>query len=94
MIWLNEILQKSVANQLFFPFLEEARVNIAEHKLSLIRQIDQLPEESLIELEKLISQLQISKKPVSKRQFGCMKGLVISMADDFDAPLDDFKEYM
>jgi hypothetical protein len=52
-----------------------------------------LPEESLIELEKLISQLQISKKPVSKRQFGCMKGLVISMADDFDAPLDDFKEY-
>ena len=66
-------------------------MNIAEHKLSLIRQIDQLPEESLIELEKLISQLQISKKPVSKRQFGCMKGLVISMADDFDAPLDDLK---
>lgn len=30
----------------------------------------------------------------STRQFGCMKGLVISMADDFGAPLDDFKEYM
>ena len=74
--------------------LTEDRMNIAEHKLCLIRQIDQLPEESLNELEKLISQLQISKKPVSKRQFGCMKGLVISMADDFDAPLDDFKEYM
>ena len=69
-------------------------MNIAEHKLSLFHQIDQLPEESLIELEKLISQFQIYKKPVSKRQFGCMKGLVVSMADDFDAPLDDFKEYM
>ena len=69
-------------------------MNIAEHKLNLFRQIDELPEESLIELEKLISQLKINKKPVSKRQFGCMKGLVVSMADDFDAPLDDFKEYM
>lgn len=69
-------------------------MNIAEHKLNLFRQIDELPEESLIELEKLISQLQLNKKPASKRQFGCMKGLVVSMADDFDAPLDDFKEYM
>ena len=69
-------------------------MNIAEHKLSLFRQIDQLPEESLIELEKLISQLQINKKPASKRQYGCMKGLIVSMADDFDAPLDDFNEYM
>ena len=69
-------------------------MNIAEHKLNLFRQIDELPEESLIELERLISQLQIKKKPASKRQFGCMKGLIVSMADDFDAPLDDFKEYM
>ena len=32
------------------------------------------------------------KKP-GKRQFGSMKGQ-IWMADDFDAPLEDFKEYM
>ncbi|RYE90025.1 MAG: DUF2281 domain-containing protein [Cytophagaceae bacterium] len=31
--------------------------------------------------------------PLKQRQFGAGKGL-ISMADDFDAPLDDFKEYM
>lgn len=31
------------------------------------------------------------KKPL---QFGCMKGLVLYMADDFDAPLDDFEDYM
>ncbi|MEZ0487239.1 DUF2281 domain-containing protein [Fibrella aquatica] len=28
------------------------------------------------------------------RQFGTLKGLVTYIADDFDAPLDDFKEYM
>jgi hypothetical protein len=69
-------------------------MNIAEHKLNLFRQIDELPEESLLELEKIIAQLLANKKLSAKRQFGCMKGLVISMADDFDAPLDDFKEYM
>ncbi len=69
-------------------------MNIAEHKLNLIRQIDQLPEESLLELEEVIKKLRNHKKSASKRQFGCMKGLVISMADDFDAPLADFNEYM
>lgn len=32
------------------------------------------------------------KKP-EQRQFGSMKGL-ISMSPDFEAPLNDFKEYM
>jgi prevent-host-death family protein len=27
-------------------------------------------------------------------QFGSGKGLILYMAPDFDAPLDDFKEYM
>jgi hypothetical protein len=36
-------------------------MNIAEHKLSLFRQIDELPEESIIELEKLISHLKLIK---------------------------------
>ena len=67
-------------------------MNIAEHKLNLIRQIDQLPEESLLELEKVIMKLSNQKKSISKRQFGCMKGLVVSMADDFDTPLANFNE--
>ncbi|MBS3955317.1 MAG: hypothetical protein KGZ88_20395 [Methylomicrobium sp.] len=68
-------------------------MNIAEHKLNLIRQIDQLPEESLLELEKVISQPRGHKK-AAKRKFGCMKDLVGSMADDFDAPLAYFNVYM
>jgi antitoxin (DNA-binding transcriptional repressor) of toxin-antitoxin stability system len=34
----------------------------------------------------------ISKKK-KQREFGSAKGL-IKMADDFDAPLEDFKDYM
>lgn len=37
-------------------------MNIAEHKLNIIRQIDQLPEESLLELEQVINKLSKQKK--------------------------------
>lgn len=37
-------------------------------------------------------QLVPQKLPRFERQFGSAKGL-IEMADDFDAPLDDFREY-
>ncbi len=33
----------------------------------------------------------ITDKP---RKFGSMKGLVKHIAEDFDAPLEDFKDYM
>ena len=33
------------------------------------------------------------KEKVKERKFGCAKGLII-MHDDFDAPLEDFKEYI
>ncbi len=29
-----------------------------------------------------------------KREFGALKGFVTYMADDFDAPLEEFKDYM
>ena len=39
--------------------------------------------------------VQESEKPTKKnRKFGSMKGLVKHIADDFDAPLEDFKDYM
>jgi hypothetical protein len=34
-----------------------------------------------------------SKNQTKERQLGCAKGL-ISMAPDFDEPLEDFKDYM
>lgn len=52
---------------------QEAEMNIAEYKLHLFRQIDTLPEESLIELQQIIARLQLVKKPSAPRQFGCRK---------------------
>lgn len=77
-------------------------MNIAEIKLNLIRSIDHLPEKLLLELRALIDDFLAKKQKEAPtppqqrkpRQFGCMKGLVIYMAEDFDAPLEDFKDYM
>lgn len=59
-------------------------MNIAEHKLNLIRQIDKLPEESLIELENIISRLKL-KKFNPKEFFG------VSHLKNIDKQLDDMR---
>ena len=69
-----------------------------ELRQQLHRDIDTLPESVLIMVSNLISiNAPTEEKPTTKRtieQFcGCMKGQFI-MADDFNAPIDDFKEYM
>jgi prevent-host-death family protein len=43
--------------------------------------------------EPLVKIIALTKQSRKQRQFGSAKGL-IRMADDFDAPLADFKEYM
>jgi len=63
---------------------------------TLYHKINSLPENLKEEVQDFVdfllakSEKDIGKKP---RIFGCMKGK-IKMADDFDAPLEDFKEYM
>ncbi len=42
-----------------------------------------------------VAQLTITARPERKApRLGTLKGTVLYMAPDFDAPLDDFKEYM
>jgi hypothetical protein len=67
-----------------------------ELRQQLKRDIDTLPESVLIMVSNLIS-LNAPAKNKPKRTIeefcGCMKGQFV-MADDFNAPIDDFKEYM
>jgi hypothetical protein len=65
-------------------------------QLNLYNKISILPENLRSEVNDFIDFL-LSKKTEKgkepKPQFGCMKGEVY-MSDDFDAPLEDFKDYM
>lgn len=65
-------------------------------QVHLYNKINFLPDNLRSEVNDFIDFL-LSKKPKkdkeSKPQFGCLKGQIV-MAEDFDAPLDDFKDYM
>lgn len=63
----------------------------------LLVKLNSLPEDLrkqvLDYIEFLLARKLRPEPPKKKRVSGLMKGQ-IHMADDFDAPLDDFKEYM
>jgi len=62
----------------------------------LYKKIASLPPNLIEEVDDVVQFLKIKQKNSSvfkERKFGCAKGLMV-MHDDFDAPLDDFKEYM
>ena len=66
-----------------------------EHLLELVKRAAEGEEVIISEANKPLAKL-ISAAPspsARKRQFGSAKGL-IEMSDDFDEPLEDFREYM
>jgi len=69
-------------------------MSVAELKLKLIREIDRLPPERLNELEHFVQKLLNIPISPQTREIGSLKGGLLYMAPDFDAPLDDFKDYM
>jgi hypothetical protein len=64
-------------------------VEILEPKAEAM--LDEMESEKLIKISKQSNGNGKKKKPLQR---GCMKGLVLYIAGDFDAPLEDFKEYM
>jgi hypothetical protein len=71
-------------------------MSIAELKLDVFKKMVNLPDEQFMEAYKLLL-THVFQTPTSakkQRTIGSMKGILLYMADDFDAPLDDFKEYM
>jgi Protein of unknown function (DUF2281) len=66
--------------------METYTIEILEPKAKQL--LDDLANLNLIKVQK-------TEKPKKKeREFGSMKGLVVHIAEDFNAPLEDFKDYM
>jgi antitoxin (DNA-binding transcriptional repressor) of toxin-antitoxin stability system len=73
-------------------------ITLEEAQANLVELVDRLApgEEVLITRDhepvaKLVREARQSSAP---RQAGVLKGTVLFMAPDFDAPLDDFQDYM
>lgn len=50
--------------------------------------LDELAKLSLVRIQK------IQRLEGKERKFGSVKGLVVSIGNDFDAPLEHFKKYL
>lgn len=62
------------------------------HALHLLQDLEKM---SIIRFKNLeINDKNIGIVQKKQRTFGSMKGLVLYMAEDFNAPLEDFNEYM
>jgi hypothetical protein len=61
----------------------------------LLALIEKLPPNSKREVESFVETLTNKSRIVkAPREFGSLKGFITYIADDFDAPLEDFKDYM
>ncbi|MGD2013098.1 MAG: DUF2281 domain-containing protein [Desulfobacterales bacterium] len=77
--------------------METLQVNIHEAKTQLSKLIQAAVNGKQVIIargNKPIVRLEVLPEARSHRIIGNAKGLILSMADDFDEPLDDFKEYM
>ena len=77
--------------------MDTVQVNIHEAKTHLSRLIQAAlngKEVIIARGNKPVVRLEVLPQARSSRRIGNAKGLILSMADDFDEPLDDFREYM
>ena len=77
--------------------MDTLQVNIHEAKTHLSKLIQAAlkgREVIIAKGNKPVVRLEVLPEARSNRKIGNAKGLILSMADDFDEPLDDFREYM
>ena len=72
--------------------IQEAQANLRELIHSLTPGTELVITENDRPIARLVSEAEPAAKP--PRRLGTMKGTVLYMAPDFDAPLEDFKDYM
>ena len=77
--------------------MDTVQVNIHEAKTQLSKLIQAALNGKQVIIargNKPVVRLEVLPEARGNRKIGNAKGLILSMDDDFDEPLDDFREYM
>ena len=77
--------------------METLQVNIHQAKTQLSKLIQAAINGKQVIIargNKPVVRLEVLPEARSHRKIGNAKGLIVLMAEDFDEPVDDFKEYM
>jgi prevent-host-death family protein len=83
----------STSQPIHFVPLEQAQADLAGLIARLQADGEIIITESSRPIAKLVAPPQAGTQP-AERKLGTMPGSVLYMAPDFDAPLEDFREYM
>jgi antitoxin (DNA-binding transcriptional repressor) of toxin-antitoxin stability system len=72
--------------------IQEAQANLPE----LVHGLTADTEVVIVENDQPVARIVPAQKPAQRppRRLGTLRGTVLYMAPDFDAPLEDFREYM
>jgi antitoxin (DNA-binding transcriptional repressor) of toxin-antitoxin stability system len=70
--------------------IQDAQSNLSE----LIHRLAPGDEVIITEDDRPVARLTATSAPMTPRSPGFLRGSVFDMARDFDAPLNDFREYM
>jgi antitoxin (DNA-binding transcriptional repressor) of toxin-antitoxin stability system len=76
--------------------MDTLQVNIHEAKIQLSKLIQAAVDDRQVIIawgNKPMVRLEVLPEARSHRKIGNSKGLILSMADDFDGPLNDFEDY-
>lgn len=90
--FMKILLSEEIKNDKF----AEKNCEMATDQL-LLQEFNKLPaslQQEVLDFVGYLSSKYKTKRTTPKRKAGSMKGLVSYMADDFNAPLEDFKDYM
>ena len=77
--------------------MDTVQVNIHEAKTQLSKLIQAALNGKQVIIargNKPVVRLEVLPEAQGKREIGNARGLILSMDDDFDEPLDDFRDYM
>ena len=85
MIIKSIIEYRTRINDIQFQMFLNWHIDTLAHWHIMIKEVDDFVD--------FLRAKQKSKNRIKERKFGCAKNLMV-MHDDFDAPLDDIKEYM
>ncbi|MFZ4633271.1 MAG: DUF2281 domain-containing protein [Saprospiraceae bacterium] len=62
--------------------------------LEKIKELPLFQQQELLDFAEYLIRKYGNIEPEKKRMAGSLKGFLIYMAEDFNAPLEDFKDYM
>jgi len=95
---LTEAQKLRVAGYIDFLLDEEAKKKLISEPETIYQNLDKQGKPTGAGQDDAENAITGTEKPVDgkklKREFGSLKGFITYIADDFDAPLEDFKDYM